>query len=168
MPRAACRVPRAAQAVAPAPWACQYDANMETWSPFRDTPELPIVRPRTALMMMRKMLTSNPAAGLSKAASPPPRLLFPETDSKQFPASHKPAACTAVTKKHSRRHNAAPCSPACAHAFECAADCMLLGIAGQAWEAEYSGVNQKKLVKTLSRPQKLEVSHLQINNLSKP
>lgn len=34
---------------------------------------------------------------------------------------------------------------------------MLLGIAGQAWEAEYSGVNQKKLVKTLSRPQKLEV-----------
>jgi hypothetical protein len=45
---------------------------------------------------------------------------------------------------------------------------MLLGIAGQAWEAEYSGVNQKKLVKTLSRPQKLEVSHLQINHLSKP
>ena len=163
-----CRVPRDAQAVAPVPWACQYDANMETWSPFRDTPEIPIVRPRTALMMMRKMLTSNPAAGLSKAASPHTRLLFPETDSKQFPASHKPAACTGVTKKHSRRHNAAPCSPACAHAFECAADCMLLGIAGQAWEAEYSGVNQKKLVKTLSRPQKLEVSHLQINNLSKP
>jgi hypothetical protein len=77
-----CRVPRDAQAVAPVPWACQYDANIETWSPFRDTPEIPIVRPRTALMMMRKMLTSNPAAGLSKAASPHTRLLFPETVSR--------------------------------------------------------------------------------------
>jgi hypothetical protein len=134
-----CRVPRDAQAVAPVPWACQYDANMETWSPFRDTPEIPIVRPRTALMMMRKMLTSNPAAGLSKAASPHTRLLFPETVSR-----FSQTRCVRT-------------GPARAHEFECAADCMLLGIAGQAWESEYSGVNQKKLVKTLSRPQKLEV-----------
>ena len=64
-----CRVP--CQVVAPIPWACHYDANMEPWSPFKDTPEIPIVRPRTAMLMMRKMLLSNPAAGLSDAAPPP-------------------------------------------------------------------------------------------------
>jgi hypothetical protein len=54
---------RCEQALPQTPWATQYDALMRPWSPFADVPEVPVVRPRTAMLLMRKMLLSNPAAG---------------------------------------------------------------------------------------------------------
>ena len=157
-----CRVP--CQVVAPIPWACHYDANMEPWSPFKDTPEIPIVRPRTAMLMMRKMLLSNPAAGLSDAAPPPHTQHLPGT-------LHRPHAIS-IPAARARQVALAPGNVGGARlafrlvrtscSFESNADpgCILLGLPGQAWEAEYDSVNNKKLVTSLRRPSKPQVSAL--------
>ena len=55
--------PAADRVIAPVPWATTYDTTMQPWSPFSDKPEMPTVRPRTSLLLMRKMLLSNTDAG---------------------------------------------------------------------------------------------------------
>ena len=51
------------QVVPPTPWATQYDAMMQPYSPFANRPEVPTVRPRTAMLLMRRMLLSDHSAG---------------------------------------------------------------------------------------------------------
>ena len=60
------RTPMEEKVVPPAPWAVSYDATMRPWSPFAGLPQVPQVQPRTAMLLMRKMLLSNPAAGITR------------------------------------------------------------------------------------------------------
>ena len=63
------RTPMEEKVVPPAPWAVSYDATMRPWSPFAGLPQVPQVQPRTAMLLMRKMLLSNPAAGITSNAA---------------------------------------------------------------------------------------------------
>ena len=144
------------------PWACHYDANMEPWSPFKDTPEVPVIRPRTAMLMMRKMLLSNPAAGqccpIQKKSRGPSTDRMPSASLRSRPSGafgfwqrwwgtglhFVLCARDAVSGQR-----LTPCPAAFLH-----------GLAGQAWEAEYDSVNNKKLVSSLRRPSKPQVSAL--------
>lgn len=57
------RVATEDKVVPPTPWATQYDATMQPYSPFANRPEVPTVRPRTAMLLMRKMLLSDHSSG---------------------------------------------------------------------------------------------------------
>mmetsp|Transcript_9287 Transcript_9287/g.14651 ORF Transcript_9287/g.14651 Transcript_9287/m.14651 type:complete len:399 (+) Transcript_9287:167-1363(+) len=58
------------------PWGVEYDASMETWSPFSTRAEIPLVRPRTAVIQFRKTLARHPAEGLAWEAEHGKRNIF--------------------------------------------------------------------------------------------